>query len=274
MQQLTNKDVKKIYKLNQQLVKIEQKIDKLVKKEYRQILKKLSKKINKINEWELEVEIDFYNNDKIVHTLYECYKGDFTRNKKNYINDGDNHNVASIYGNAELTKQHHCLLLHSLYDDSRLTWEKIFYIDNIIFDIKPIFQYEVKIDDLNTHNIDLKRMEYLLANLGDSENIITKNINNHRTVNYKNCSIEFNGNSEDIAEKLKKSKIHLANAKEVYIKLIVNENITMHGVDDIIEQINNSIGKNTNITFATDINNSIDINKYEYQIIITGLEEI
>ncbi len=147
MQKITNKEVIKISKLNQQLVKIEQMIDNLLQKEYRQILKKLAKKTNKIDDWELEVKIDFYNNEKVVHTVYERYRRN-TRKKKytrNFINDGANHNVANRYGNKKLTKQHHCWLLHSLYDDSSLTWEKIFHIDSILFDIKPIFQYEYKI---------------------------------------------------------------------------------------------------------------------------------
>ncbi len=145
MQKLTNKDIKKIKKLNQQLVKIEKRIDKLVKKEYKQIQKKLINKKDKMTDWEFEVEIDFYNNEKNVHTLYESYKSNFKRNVPNYINNGENHNVASIYNNDKLTKQHHCWLLHSLYDDSTLTWKKIFKIDSIWIDIKPIFQYNNKI---------------------------------------------------------------------------------------------------------------------------------
>lgn len=149
MQKLTNKDVKRIEKLNQQLIKIEKKIDKLVEKEYKLIQKKLSNKKNKMTDWEFEVEIDFYNNDKIVHTLYESYKYNFKRDVPNYINNGDNHNVASIYNNDKLTKQHHCWLLHSLYDDSSLTWKSVFKINHIWIDIKPIFQYDIKISSYN-----------------------------------------------------------------------------------------------------------------------------
>lgn len=145
MQKFTSKDLSKIEKLNKQLVKVEKKIDKLVKKEYKLIQKKLSSNPTKMIDWEFEVQIDFCVNEKNVHVLYETYKRNLEKNIPNYINDGENHNVASIYNNELLNKQYHCWLLHSLYDDSDLTWKKILKIDMVWFDIKPIFQYKEKI---------------------------------------------------------------------------------------------------------------------------------
>lgn len=127
---------------------------------------------------------------------------------------------------------------------------------------------------MNDKKIDLKRMEELVNNFGGSENVACDNNSDDikMIMNHKGYSIGFNGNSIDFNKTLKSLKGALSEALGLYINFIINDKITINGVSDCIEQINNYINDDADVMFATEINNDIDINQYEYQILITGLK--
>lgn len=62
------------------------------------------------------------------------------------IDDNNCHNVtSSIQKNKELNTQKHCWLLHSLYDNYFLSWDDIFKIDSVYFDVKIQYEYSSEI---------------------------------------------------------------------------------------------------------------------------------
>ncbi len=141
--------IEKIEKINKQLVDIEFKIYQRAKEENKIALKKLLEKQNDMIDYELEANITFISKEHELCTVNENFKPHF--NRENFhvnINDKENHNVTTAtIKNKQLNEQHHCWLLHSLYDDCMISWNKILKITDVCFDIEVSYQYisEIKL---------------------------------------------------------------------------------------------------------------------------------
>ncbi len=131
--------------------------------------------------------------------------------------------------------------------------------------------------------INLKRMQSLLNSFDTDKNIDENPIENTNNevdenltviMNHKGYYVGFNGHSDDIINTLDKFKKELLEAKGLFIQFNVNEKITMTAVGDIMEELNNRANSDIEIIFGTIIDNNIDVNCYEYRILLTGLEEI
>jgi len=150
---LTKNVIEQLNIFNTQLVQLENKIYKIAQKKAKIVLKELLEKENEIVDFELELVIHYYKNkddeDELV-SHKELLKQDFLSNRRSYIADGMNHNVCSIYNISELTKQHHCWLLHTLYDDYFIDFDDILNIGYIWFDIQVIYQYDFHINKTAT----------------------------------------------------------------------------------------------------------------------------
>ena len=152
MRQLTKKEVDHIARLNSQLVEVEKRIYTLAKEQNAIAQRHLEEKRNAIYDYELEVEISCYLKDYHEDAFVswtENAKSWFTDRERWGVNDGNDHNVTSCcWKNAALNAQHHCWLLHHLYDNLLVPWEYIMLFDLVNFDIKTIYQYEQNINPL------------------------------------------------------------------------------------------------------------------------------
>jgi len=135
-------DVEKIKKLNQNLIEIERKILHLAIEEDGLALKKINNKSNGITDYELSVSISFYQGENEVIDWEESLKG-CSVNKSTNFADAKNHNTTSCcWENTTLNEQHHCWVLHRLYDDFQITWKDILTIDCVWFDVYVQYQYK------------------------------------------------------------------------------------------------------------------------------------
>ena len=116
-----------LVQLNKKLISIEKEIDELVKKE-----KEFLKSKN-LTDYEIYVDIGFFIGDYEIVSFKESVK--YFSN----FNDNQNHNT------SKFTNQHHCWLLHRLYDDFLISWEDILKIDYVWFDVVVKNQYKRKI---------------------------------------------------------------------------------------------------------------------------------
>jgi len=145
IQKLSTNEIKKLYALNKYLVSLEEKIIDLAQKEDKIMLLHMNNGINNIQDYELKVTIEFYDSeDNLLVEMEENMKSkSLNLKKRTNINDKNNHNTTSFcWKNRELNLQHHCWLLHSLYDDYLLSWEKILTIKMLWFNIKVEHQYQ------------------------------------------------------------------------------------------------------------------------------------
>jgi hypothetical protein len=144
----TKQKLKQIEKLNQFLETIEEKAYNLAKIENQTALKKLQNKENNIDDYELEIQFMFFTKDRKddgveLLTIIEHVKHHFNKNSEINLNDKENHNVTkSIINSKALNEQKHCWLLHCLYDDYHISWDRILDIDGVYFDINIRLQYD------------------------------------------------------------------------------------------------------------------------------------
>jgi len=129
---------------------------------------------------------------------------------------------------------------------------------------------------MKNNDITLKNIQDSLINFNTDTNE-TKNtyIENElmKVMNLKGYYVGFNGHSNDIINTFDTFKNELFEAKGLFIQFQVNEEITMTAVGDIVENLNSRIDSDIYMLFDTVINN-IDINCYEYKILLTGLSKI
>jgi len=149
MKTLNNKTVEKISILNEQLKTVEKNIYRQAQKTYHDVLQRLDDSEDDITDFEIEVEIEFRKDESDDEPLLSFYDPFIFRDGqiRTSIADGENHNVLhSLYDNSALSMQHHCRLLHALYDDYLiLDWEKILSIRHIWFEVHVIYQYSYEI---------------------------------------------------------------------------------------------------------------------------------
>lgn len=151
MKQLNKSKIQKLNRLNQQLILIEEQIYIRAKEQNEIALKKLLNKEHSIWDYELEAVVDFYSENSDFDGKDDCLVASLTENMKAQImhddrpwgiNDKQCHNTTAIYQkDNDLNAQKHCWLLHCLYDHYDFTWENIFCIDNVYFDIAISYQY-------------------------------------------------------------------------------------------------------------------------------------
>lgn len=139
--------IKQIEKLNQFLQKVEEKAYNLAKIENQRALEKLQNKENNIEDYELEIQFMFFTKDKDdgveLLTMKESIKHHFNKNCEINLNDKENHNVTKFLINSkDLNEQKHCWLLHRLYNEYFISWNRILDINGVYFDINLRLQYD------------------------------------------------------------------------------------------------------------------------------------
>lgn len=140
---LDEKIIHEIAKLNSKLKKIEKRVYELAKREHQRVLKRVLEKEDGLVDYELHVEIVFYDNEEAIATYEEYLKPNFLLDRKSNLNDNQNHNVTSaLCSHPLLNAQKHCWLLHYLYDDILLLWKQILSITTLCVDIEVSYQYE------------------------------------------------------------------------------------------------------------------------------------
>ena len=146
MRQLTTKEIEQINTLNTKLIQIEKQIYNIAYKEYQKALKKVVDKEPHFLDYEIEVHLFIYGEKAVEEHLFadwvQSVKPIVLKSSWWGINDNKCHNTTSIFQkNKELNSQKHCSLLHELYDHYALTWDKIFKIGTIYFDVKIQYEY-------------------------------------------------------------------------------------------------------------------------------------
>lgn len=158
MKKLNKVEIEQLNRLNNKLIVIEKYIYDICLKHHQSAIQKILKKEDGILDYEMEVYYLFYgdtyvkksdeeDSEYLLADWSEAIKPILLRDDKWHgINDGNDHNTTSVFQKQEsLNVQKHCWLLHSLYDHQGLSWEDIFKIDSVYFDVKIQYEYESKI---------------------------------------------------------------------------------------------------------------------------------
>jgi len=154
--------VARIERLNQTLEKLEYKLMALGKTYLEEV------KSEKPDDYELEVVFEFCAGEKEIASWFEDIRGVLEEDWRKKLNwglaSGADHNTAldpSLHG------QKHCWLLHLLYDDLHVPWEKILKIDWFWADFRLYFQYDFDLSGVKSISELKKRLlevqERLLA---------------------------------------------------------------------------------------------------------------
>ena len=139
--------VRQVDELNNKLIAIEEEIYHLAKEAYYEAEKKLQDNTDGMTDYELDVQLVFYDKEDEVAEWEEMLKHYFVNGRVPRINDKQCHNVSgSLIDNEALNAQKHCWLLHSLYDDQDLTWDDVLSITDMWFGINVSYQYEKELD--------------------------------------------------------------------------------------------------------------------------------
>jgi hypothetical protein len=108
-------------------------------------------------DYNLSAKIECYNSEEALGVplciLREyLYKISLPYDRGYFINDGINHNEFHHWENHPMKGEHHCWLFHCLYDHIHpdLTWEQIASIEHICVDIKPWYQYQYELTQINS----------------------------------------------------------------------------------------------------------------------------
>lgn len=156
---LSQEDIKRLGILNDKLIVIEERIYNICLEHNQVALQKILEKENAIIDYQLEVQYMFYGDTYIKkgdeedpeHLLADWndnIKPIMFRDDWFGIHDGNCHNITSAFQKDEaLNAQKHCWLLHSLYDHNPLSWDDIFKVDSVYFDVQIQYEYssEIKI---------------------------------------------------------------------------------------------------------------------------------
>lgn len=158
MKQLNKLEIKKLDILNNQLKIIEKRIYNICLEENQVALQKILEKEKDIFDYELEVHYFFYEDTYIKkgdeedpeHLLTDwsdSIKSIMLKDDWWGIHDNHCHNITSVFQkDKDLNSQKHCWLLHSLYEHTSLSWEDIFKIDSVYFDVKIQYEYSSEIN--------------------------------------------------------------------------------------------------------------------------------
>jgi len=153
MKQLNTYEIEKLNSLNNQLKVIEQRIYKILLEQNQVAIKNLLNKKDEVLDYEIEVHYFFYGEtyimvkdekdpEHLIADWIENIKPTFMKDDWFGIADNHCHNITSVFQkDKELNSQKHCWLLHSLYDHNPLSWDDIFKIDSIYFDVKIQYEY-------------------------------------------------------------------------------------------------------------------------------------
>lgn len=120
--------------------------------------------------------------------------------------------------------------------------------------------------------INLKKM-YELLNKSEqtdvNDNICDESL--QEIMNYKGYSLGYTGFSSKFKNTLRNLKKQLNEAKGIYLKLFVNENIKSSVIGNTIKELNSYMSDNVDFLIETDIDNTLSLESYKFQILITGL---
>jgi len=154
---LTDKEVERIDKLNNWLIALEEKIYNLAKVEY--LRAEQMCEATAMEDYEVQVNFIFSTTkeedeygDYLELASWEegMHFYTFENEREAFgINDKYDWNVSSSFiKNEALNTQRHCWLLHQLYDNYMIGWEKILRIDHIYYDIVTQHDYEESLEDM------------------------------------------------------------------------------------------------------------------------------
>ncbi|MGE4455990.1 MAG: hypothetical protein AB7E13_03525 [Arcobacteraceae bacterium] len=130
----------KLIELNKKLFNLEKLVKVQVVNTILDIKNILHCNTSKIVDYEMELEISFYNSQEEVLAIYRDWISNINLNCWQ-VADGKNHNDFFTSTNHEMSGQKQCWLFHSLYDHLNLTIEQILTIEDIWWDINVSYQY-------------------------------------------------------------------------------------------------------------------------------------
>lgn len=146
MKQLTKQKIKKLEKLNKQLVLLEKTIYKRSKEQNQIAANKLMRKEHNIRDYELQAEISYFSGkgkDHIATSTIDMLSEILCNRSRWGISEIEGYNITHHYQkDEELNLQKHCCLMTILYEFCKYNWENIFRIDAIYFNIKTIYKYK------------------------------------------------------------------------------------------------------------------------------------
>ena len=157
MKHLNKLEIQKLDILNNELQLLEKRIYNICLEQNQIALQKILEKENNILDYEIEVNYLIYGNDykkiddeeftdNLLADCSNCMKSIMLKDDWYGINDNKCHNITSIFQkDKDLNSQKHCWLMHSLYDYNHLSWDDIFKIESIYFDIKIQYEYSSKL---------------------------------------------------------------------------------------------------------------------------------
>uniref|UniRef100_UPI00404712F1 hypothetical protein n=1 Tax=Aliarcobacter sp. TaxID=2321116 RepID=UPI00404712F1 len=129
---------------------------------------------------------------------------------------------------------------------------------------------------MENQEISLKRMYRLLNKIDNESELTFVNDNKYseclqKMMDYKGYSLGYTGFSSKFKNTLENLKKQLNEAKRVYLKFFVNENIEALVIGDAFKELNSYMSDNVDLLIETDIDNTLSPKSYKFQILITGL---
>jgi hypothetical protein len=144
-----------LVKLNAKLTEIE----KGIKKEGQTLIDQLKKRVNDVDDWLEDYEIDYHiifelkkddpgyddDNDNILIELSGFPVPTIINGLEWGIGDCNDHNTLQSLVKSDVKDEIHCYLYHSLYDHTYLGWINILRIGSVWIDIDVLYQKFVDI---------------------------------------------------------------------------------------------------------------------------------
>ena len=135
----------RLKEINTKLMALEEKYYPIAVRLDRILQDELSRNVDGMDDYNLELEIQCYNADEEAEplcVLREWVAGISIPEKLVFfIGDGINHNTRSHI--IPMKGEHHCWLYHCLYDHTGLSWEEIASIRTFWVEIKTLRQYDL-----------------------------------------------------------------------------------------------------------------------------------
>jgi len=146
-----------LLRFNNQLHLFQNRIIKEAKKLDSDLAKRIEDKNNKLQDYEIELELSFYlkeddkeykrDDDNIIMVLKDCVTGINDDFYYEYRWGETNHNEFHLRNDPDNMKdEHHCWFYRCLYDHTELTWDDILRIGSFWMDIHVRYQYYADVD--------------------------------------------------------------------------------------------------------------------------------
>ncbi|MFA6852311.1 MAG: hypothetical protein WC149_01745 [Arcobacteraceae bacterium] len=123
--------------------------------------------------------------------------------------------------------------------------------------------------------MNFKKINELLYNSNRDEQLnIEENENTLQALmKYKGYYFGFSGHSSDFIDTLENLTSKFKAPQGIFIKFVINQNIDASALENVMETIHKFIPQTTTLVFDTDINNTINLDEFQFQILLTGIQE-